>query len=386
MPLMSRLNHCFISLAAVLALSSVAHGQTVIELTDTSQSPNPCIFTTNAAGVTADPTTGHLKATGTFGQNCQTAPQPVPSINPGPANWVLPGEWAIGASAQVQWAAANADLCVYDGSEIPAGQQASWPWPTSGVACNSTSSCAAQHNLTLTPAVAGNYKFKLTCTYNGNAQTANVSEISATVAAAPTGCVAPTGWTRVTEGIVRYQSGTGPSVVSPTTKWEHVFGRNANQGGTLLPWPHRQNIVAGVQFGGRQYVSLEFTPTMTGNFALAGSPTAFQEWGGGGQGISMTISTLCGDFGTSQTSPAIPPTCYRSGMGGSGSLFYSIGGSAACNLQLGQKYYINMIYAALPTTPQTPSECAAGSGACRMQYQAQCHIPLSQGGCPSPPQ
>lgn len=379
MPLMSRLNRCFVSLTAVLAFSSIAHGQTVIELTDPSQSPNPCVFTTNASGVTADPSTGHLRATGTFGQNCQTTPPPTPLINPGPANWVLPGDWTIGVSSQVQWAASNADLCVYDGSEIPAGQDGAWPWPTSGVACNSTSSCAAQHNLTLAPAVAGTYKFKLTCTYNGNAQTANVSEISATVSAAPTGCVAPSGWTRVTEGTVRYQSGTGPSVVSPTTKWDHVFGRNGNQGGALLPWPHRQGIVAGVQFGGRSYVSLEFTPDISGNFALEGSPTAFQDWGGGGQGISMTISTLCGDFGTSATSAAIPPTCYRSGMGGTGKLFYSVNGVNACNLTLGQKYYINMIYAALPTTSQSTSECATGG--CRMQYQAQCYV-----NCPSPPQ
>ena len=376
MPLMPRLNHCLVSLTAVLALSSLAHGQTVIELTDTSQSPNPCIFTTNAAGVTADPTTGHLKATGTFGQNCQTAPQPVPSINPGPANWVLPGDWAINTSAQVQWAAANSDLCVYDGSEIPAGQQSSWPWPTSGVACNSTSSCAAQHNLTLTPTVAGNYKFKLTCSYNGNTQTATVSEISSTVSAAPTGCVAPSGFTRVVDGTIRYQSGTGPSIASPTTKWDQVWGRSDTLTGALLPWPYRDGIVAGVQFGGRQYVSLEFTPTMTGNFALAGSPTAFQDWGGGGQGMSITISTLCGDLGTSQTSPAIPPTCFRSGMGGTGTLFYSVGGSAACNLQLGQKYYLNMVYAALPATSQTPTEC---SGTCRMQYQAQCRT-----GCALP--
>lgn len=376
MPLTSRsLPWSFSAFALALMSTSAVHAQTVIELTDTSQSPNPCIFTTNAGGVAADPTTGRLRATGTFGQNCQTAPAPTPAISPRLEDWALPGDWSVGVSAQVQWAASNADLCVYDGSSIPGGQAAEWPWPSSGVACNSTSSCATLHTLNLAPAVAGNYHFKLTCSYAGNAQTAVVSEIARTVSAAPTGCSAPPGWTRVTQGRL-YYANAAQIGSSPITKFEHVWGQRSSAPGVFHPWPYIQGNNVGPQFGGRQYVALEFTPDRTGSFSLLGQPNDFP---GGSLGISASISRNCGDF-TSQPGEGSPtPTgCWFNNLQGSGGIFYSVvTGTNTCKLQLGQKYYLNMVWTTLPITSNSTSECASGN--CNHRFISNCP-PVVPGG------
>lgn len=357
--------------SAFLAISSAANAQTVIELTDPAIGAAPCIFTTNAGGVAADPSTGRLRATGSFGQNCQTTPIPAPSIAPRLEDWALPANWTTGTSVQVSWAAANADLCVYTGSEIPAGQPAEWPWPATGVACNSSASCATTHNLTLNPSIAGNYKFRLTCTFNGNNQTAAVSEISRAVTAAPSGCAAPAGWTRVTQGTIRYQSDFGPAIAnSPTTKFEHVWGQRSSAPGVFNPWPLIDGNMAGAEFGGRQFLALEFTPNRTGSFALAGNPTSFP--GGASKGISASISKNCGDFtSTPGAASPTPPGCWFNDLGGAGRIEYGVsGGLYACQLQAGQTYYLNMVWTTLPITGQSTSECAGGG--CKMTYRAVC--------------
>ncbi|ANB16800.1 hypothetical protein [Dokdonella koreensis] len=130
--------------------------------------------------------------------------------------------------------------------------------------------------------------------------------------------------------------------------------------------------MVGVEFGGKQYVALEFTPNRTGSFWLTGSSTAFQHYGGGGNGISASISKRCGDF-TSTPGPTSPtPTgCWFNNLGPSGHISYSIvTGNYECKLQLGETYYLNMVYTPLPITSESRSECAAGG--CRMQYQNNC--------------
>lgn len=349
-----------------LALSQTASAQVVLELTDPSLSSSPCIFTTSN-GVSADPTTGRLRATGTFGENCQTTPVQ-PTIPSGPANWTLPTPWTIGTTATVSWSANQADLCVYDGSEIPQGQAGSWPWPASGVACNSLSSCSEAHNIALTPAVAGNYKFRLTCSRNGNTQTAVVSEISKQVDAEATGCSAPTGWTRVTQGRLRYNHASGPTLTSPTTEWRHVWGQDVNTPGVFNPWPQLANNNVGVEFGQKQFVALEFTPDRTGNFKLYLNHST--NVGVVGSGMGVSISKNCGDFVTQPgAGSATPAGCWMPNASTGTDIYFSVGTQPGfnCKLDLNQKYYLNLVYTSLPITSQSTSNCPSGS--CLTAYQ-----------------
>lgn len=349
-----------------LALSQTAPAQVVLELTDPSLSSSPCIFTTSN-GVSADPTTGRLRATGTFGENCQTTPVQ-PTIPSGPANWTLPTSWTIGTTASVSWSASQADRCVYDGSEIPQGQAATWPWPASGVACNSLSSCSEAHNISLTPAVAGNYKFRLTCSRNGNTQTAVVSEISKQVEAETTGCVAPAGWTRVTQAQLRYNRPGGPSLTSPTTEWKHIWGQDVESPGVYNPWPQRNGVNVAIEFGQKQYVAIEFTPDRNGIVVLDANNS--MSAGIIGSGMSTSISKNCGDFTTPPgVGSATPPGCWQQQLGFTTGIYYSVGVSSPgieCRLEPNQKYYLNMVYTPLPITAQSASQCPAGN--CALGY------------------
>lgn len=163
---------------------SQVQAQTVMELKYPSNAPGvaPCVYTTDGAGLSADPATGRLLATGDFGTGCpQTGTAlPLPVIVPGPLNWVLPNPWTVGTSVAVQWAAVNAATCSYTGS-------AATGWPSGTQAC-AGSACQSLKNVTLTPTVAGTYTFSMNCVN----ETGTTTSTSTSAVVSPAAVINPT--------------------------------------------------------------------------------------------------------------------------------------------------------------------------------------------------
>lgn len=144
-------------------MAGESFASTVLELRYPSAAPGvtPCLYTTNNAGISADPSTGHLLAIGDFLTGCpETGPVlPLPVIVPGPSDWVLPNPWIVGQEVQLQWAAVNASSCTFGGSSATG-------WTSGGSACSSTSTpaCHTLKTVTIAPPAAGTYQFSMTCT------------------------------------------------------------------------------------------------------------------------------------------------------------------------------------------------------------------------------
>ena len=180
-----------LAIAALACTGATAvHAQTVLQLSYPANAPgpNPCLYTTNASGISADPLTGNLLAQGDFGTGCpQTGSAlPLPVIVPGPSNWVLPNPWAIGQATNVQWAAVNAASCTYGGNSVAA-------WPSGSSACSSTAACQVLHDVTLVPPSAGQYIFSLTCN-NATGGVTSTSQIRDVAANPPVINPGPSSW------------------------------------------------------------------------------------------------------------------------------------------------------------------------------------------------
>lgn len=193
---------------AVAALActgaNAAQAQTVLQLSYPSAAPGavPCIYTTNSSGISADPQTGNLLATGDFTSGCpQTGPVlPLPVIVPGPAHWQLPNPWAVGQVTSVQWAAANAETCTYGGSFATG-------WPSGQNACASIQACQTLHDVSLSPPTAGQYQFNLTCS-NATGNVTSTSQFRDVAANPPVITQGPTTW-----NVLPWTSGQSKSVV-----------------------------------------------------------------------------------------------------------------------------------------------------------------------------
>ena len=179
-----------LAIAALACFGASVQAQTVLQLSYPSNGPGsvPCLYTTNGAGISADPQTGNLLAAGDFTTGCpQTGPTlPLPVIVPGPVNWQLPNPWAVAQVTAVQWAAVNAESCTYGGSFATG-------WPSGQQACSSANTCQTLHDVSLSPPSSGQYQFSLTCS-NASGSVTSTSAFRSVSANPPVITQGPSGW------------------------------------------------------------------------------------------------------------------------------------------------------------------------------------------------
>ncbi|MFZ2237565.1 MAG: hypothetical protein WBP11_07765 [Dokdonella sp.] len=209
------------ALACTGASAVQAQTQTVLQLGYPSAAPGavPCLYTTNVAGISADPQTGNLVAVGDFTTGCpQTGSAlPLPVIVPGPNDWQLPNSWAIGQPATFQWAAVNAASCTYGGSFANG-------WPSGQSACSTGASCQTLHNVTLSPPSAGQYQFSLTCT-NATGSTTSTSGVRTVSSNPPVITAGPMTWS-----VLPWSSGQ-----TKTVTWSASNADSCGFSATTLP-------------------------------------------------------------------------------------------------------------------------------------------------------
>ena len=344
------------ALLLTLAGSSIALGSGV-ELHVKWVSPEKtCVITSTESGVSVDPATGNLSLTGSFAaSNCPaggggTVPDPV--ITDGLDLSELPEQVVVNSSTTVNWAA-DAETCTYAGSSFPV----SLPnWPTSGsgaIGCSTTAGCAANHSAPITFSQTGTYTFKLTCTKAGAANPAISTRTVVVNNTPPPGCIAPAGLTRVTSGTVKYNDGA--SRTTDLTLFENVFGHDPNSS-TLRTFPGTMNLTQRILMPKNGYVALKFTVPANFDSATQGGYRNEETNQNDRPGaVSITISQSCGDFSTTPTSP-MTTKCIANSLTMSDALPWgNTGLTARCQLQAGQTYYLNILYA--PLTAPTTSAC-----------------------------
>ncbi|WP_257385675.1 hypothetical protein [Tahibacter caeni] len=357
-------------LFTIAAATGSANAQTTLRLTWTPNggSPKVCEYTTDAAGVSMDPTTGALLATGSFsGTDCPTGTTPVsdPSISNGIDTNDIPATTTTGASHTITWAA-NADSCTYAGSSTPGAVS---NWPLTGNVCSSAAECATGKSVNVTlPNVTGSYRFQLSCNKVGSSVTATSGQ-NVTVNQGGGGgggdtCVNNAGITRQTFGTVMYNAGITTARDVDMTLFENVFGHNPD--GAPRLFPGTTNINQRVMIQRNQYVSLKFTvpanfPNQTyGQFR-------FEETQPQTLRMSWTISKTCGDFSATPTPPLTSHCIMNNGPVNSTLMWgYYLGATTLCQLVPGETYYFNIIHA--PLGNLTNSYC---SGTCGNTIQQQ---------------
>ncbi|MGA9422310.1 MAG: hypothetical protein WBW61_08090 [Rhodanobacteraceae bacterium] len=318
----------------------VGQAQTTLDLSYGQASP--CTFVTDSSGIHLDPATGHLLANGTFGSGCQTS-----AVDPNftdPLAGDIPASVVTGANLTLGWSVANATSCVYNGSSFPAGFS-SPDWPTTGSACNSTSSCASAHSTTITASVDGTYHFNLTCSNGSNPTT--VSSAATTVASPDGGtvCNGPEGLTRLAVGNVTWVPGFATAHNADLTHFENIWGR----GGPGIPeppilWPGIDNQIAYLD-------PLPRDMFLAAQFTVPNSPVNFSgqfkraDIAGDVSHTSASISETCGDFYNDVGAGCV----IDSGNRGSPLLVWNIGSDqpGVCRLTPGHTYYLNIMMSPL---------------------------------------
>jgi len=343
------------SLLVLLAASSIALGAGVELHVKWGSPEKTCVITSSAEGVALDPVTGNLSLSGSFaGTNCPAGGGggvTDPVITDGLDE--LPSNVLVGATANVTWAA-TAETCTYSDSTFT---NPITNWPTSGsgaTPCNTTAGCAASHPVSLSFPQTGTYTFRLTCTKAGAANPATATRTVTVSDTPPAGCIAPSGLTRLTSGTVKYNDGA--SRTSDLTLFENVFGHDPN-GGSLRTFPGTMNLTQRIMMPKNNYVALKFTVPANFNSATQGGyrneetnqpdrPST----------LSMTVSKSCGDFNVTPTAPMTAKCILNGGALSSALAWGNTGLTSRCELQAGETYYLNILYAPLSTP--TTSACS----------------------------
>jgi len=356
------------ALALLATLATGAQAQTVVDL---QYGSSTCSFTTNANGVTYDPTSGHLIATNTditaFSGPCGGQPA-TPSITQN-LN-ATPTAPQINQAFTLAWNTANVDYCRTDGTTMPVGASIS-NWPLSGQICSGAS--CAPGSLSVTAAVAGTYAFNLQCFKTGNSTPATTSTSVVVAGSTDTTCtgVTPVFPTRANTVGVKYGNRAGIFVQS---SHDQVF--NDDPSTSVEGFPQLGNRSVSFQLSGGQYLALPFTVPANMTTSAAGQWGAFDTNYIGGawptnNGISYSISQCPGDF-----SAALSSACKKQWTGQDGDyLVYaapevSDPTGSLCKLTRGKTYYLNVITGTLanPTTPQcTSGQCAVSMSYFRLQ-------------------
>lgn len=317
--------------------------------------PKTCVIRTDADGVSvagdgALEFNGTPAATNCPGSGGGTVTDPVITNDLDATE--LPAEVLVGTSTTVRWAA-DADSCSYAGSSFPSALA---NWPTSGAGatpCSSAAGCAAEHAVNLNFAQAGTYTFKLTCSKVGATNTVT-STRSVTVTEQPSAdCIAPQGLRRLLSGQVRYNSTASyPPRTADLTRFESVFGHDQNNG-PLRPFPGTINLTQRIMLPEDAYVALQFTVPDNFNSATQGmyqlEESAVSDRP---DKVSVTISKRCGDFRPIAAAPMTDRCILNAPRLGSSIPWGNVGLTSRCQLQAGQTYYLNILYASLdePTT------------------------------------
>jgi len=342
-------------LCCYMAGSTAQATQLQLIYTPAGGTAQTCQFDVDSNGVTLDPVTGKLVATGSFntgaGSNCPTAavvgtPSFTNSLSGDIASAVDTG------SAQTLTWAADADSCTYDGTTLA---QAVANWPSSGSACSNASACGQTHTVNITIPADGSYTFKLNCYKTGNA-TPVVSQVS-TAAATPasTGCIAPAGLTRANK-ITLFDGQNVQRSNVDSTKFENIWGYNTSKPSLPTLWPGNYNSQARPELPPGYYLSAQFTVPAGMAAGKYGNFSANETNPESAGGWTVTISTSCGDFRAANQNP-IAPSCVKDSLPPSSPISWQVGtnysSSSLCPLTPGQTYYLNMIYAPLATPTQS---------------------------------
>lgn len=347
-------------LFTIVAASGSANAQTTLRLTWTPPggSAKVCEYTTDTNGVTMDPTTGALLATGSFaGSDCPTAtPVSDPHITNGIDGTDIPTATTTGATHSIKWSA-DADTCSYEGSITPGAIS---NWPLTGNVCGNAAACSTGLTVPVTiPSAIGSYKFQLSCKKNGSSVTATSSQTVSVSTGGGGGdtCVNNTGITRQTFGQVQYNNLDARD--TDLTLFENVFGHNP--GGTNRIFPGTTNINQRIMMARNQYVALKFTVPSTLTVNTFGY-FRFEETQPQTARMSYTISKTCGDFSTTPTSPMNAKCIVNDGPVNSILAwgYYPSQGSSMCQLTPGETYYLNIIQA--PLSNLTSSYCSGTCG------------------------
>lgn len=182
--------------------------------------------------------------------------------------------------------------------------------------------------------------------------------------AGPATCLHPApGWNRLeTAEIFAGGPLSGNAVgVHDVTQFDSIWGRDYAMPGLPITrqWPGVPQQLVMPQFFGNQYIAAQFRTPTTGqpSHTLVVEGTSFSGSGGYAEAgrhtaeLSVTVSTVCGDFDPS--SPNIPPSCSWNQLGNMGAVSIAMNyppSERVCILQPDTDYYLNIIYAPL-TTP-----------------------------------
>lgn len=377
---------------ALLASSAVQAAPQATTIQLNYGGSGPCKFNA-ASGVNIDGTTGQMSATGQFdpASNCPTG-----GGTTGPAAITMntdPVTVDPNQAVSFTWKAV-ADVCRFDGSVLPSQVSG---WSSSGDACIGANNCGTQHTVSFTPANAGNYTFKLTCTSGAQPQApvSKTKTVTVTGTSEPPVGSCPTFQgggvtvTRQTVADVSDNSGTRKLRDVAVTTWSNVFGYAWGVYPTLprYGWPGSPAGTTKLFMKKNQYWALEFTipsdfPLTEFNTTL---PNQYYPLGGwqtnasnttGGLKVSVAISEDCGDF--TQPAPSDPRyACYKEYTVETGFLLNWVvtpSGqpiASACNLQRGKHYFLNII--AAPFGNPTQSYCTDST--CRFNMQQRSNIP-----------
>lgn len=352
-----------LALLLIAAAQPPAHAQVTVKL-NWGQS-KPCIFTTDSQGVSLDPQSGALNATGTFDTSSSNSscPSSTPVGTPSFSNSLsgdLGATVATGDTGTLSWQA-DADNCDYSGTSYPAGVSSVSNWSTaatSGAACNGAANCNSLHSANVNFPADGSYTFALRCFKTGNPTPATTSIVTdaSTQTSQCTG-VAPAGLARQTTGsVTQYTTTTVMRNNVDVTNWSQVWGFDAVSGSSSA-WPTINNMLQSPRITKNSYIAVAFTvpSTFTGYGDLKETTT------GSSGPVSMTISECPGHFNS--TVKPLPAKCQvnLTAEGGAKLAWHTDPAvTTKCTLTPGKTYYLNVITANL----STPTTSTCGSNTC----------------------
>ncbi|MEO8459133.1 MAG: hypothetical protein ABI451_01275 [Dokdonella sp.] len=304
-------------------------------------------------------------------------PQGAPAIT-GPSSWGLPSatQTAPYALAAKTWSATNAEQCTYNGTNSAAGVLSGWG-AAGSVACTGSAQCASTHTFpgtTLNPTATTTYTFGLNCTNATFPTTANQTASVTVQPNSQTSCPGtPSGWNRQNTGSVIYQAGFQATLPADGfANWDSIWGRPYPNLTPIDAWPSKTiSRVVGPNISFKNFISAQFS--VPANLISSNKSGLLHVEQTGFQGaISMTMSTKCGDF--DQSSSSIPAGCFKAGMLGDSSFYWTtIGTPLKCQLTPGQTYYLNLIYTSTLANSATGAPLGASSctGVCANQIKNQ---------------
>jgi len=176
-------------------------------------------------------------------------------------------------------------------------------------------------------------------------------------------------WTQMSGSVMVNHREYGNAVVD-ITAFASIFDY---PGLGLGPWPGAYNLYTGMTLPLNKYVSAAFTvPSSIDMTSLRGEYSI--EAAHFSAPVSMSISTMCGDFG--QFDAVIANCLLNSASAGQSLSWQGAADAQACVLQPGVTYYLNLINADISQLASTGIAVSTANAACTA---AGCFVPLING-------